>query len=719
MFPRLLLLILTSIVFNAFASEAEQCGSCHQKQLSDWLTSDHSKAMDVASEATVKGDFDNAVFEHFNQKATFFKRDGKFFIRFEENEQTTNYEVSYVFGHYPLQEYLIKTERGKMQVFPFAWDSREESNGGQKWYPIYPDEEISQQDRLHWLQPLQNWNGMCADCHSSGLQRNYDSERDSFETVWNEVNVSCQSCHGNLDEGHYGKKETPHSALTKNEQKNIGNWLLGEGEKIASWNGPKRDNSFMDSCFACHSLRAPLTDGITPSKPFLSQFKPALLTTPQYHVDGQIQDEVYVYGSFLQSKMYEAGVNCNDCHNPHTAKVKVEGNGLCLQCHKASEFDVVKHHRHEPDTEGSQCISCHMPTNTYMGVDKRRDHSFHIPAPSVSEKFDTPNACNSCHEDKSTKWAKDNLVKWHGAPASPHPAQMQYMLLLSGERLTPNRHLALAKNTSLPAIKRATVVSLLPNTLQALPYNYAKVLASDNSPLVRLAFADVSFLVDKNKRHQLLKPLLNDQFKAIRIASAEQLIALGEVSLISTNVLSEMSEASEQALWRGEGNLNASLVYANTGNFDKAKELLQAGISKDPFFEPNYINLANLYRSLGKEHVEASTLKNGLKNNPQSALVNYAEGMRLIRAQDIETAVIHLTRANELEPRNSNYLYILILALDKAGNTHRAVEILKDKIKAVDNQFELLQLGLNFSQKLGLRIEYTHFQNELKKAQSK
>ncbi|WP_269520662.1 multiheme c-type cytochrome [Alteromonas sp. BMJM2] len=717
MFRQLLLLILTGIVLNAFAGEPEQCGSCHQEQLSDWLKSDHSKAMDVATEATVKGNFDNLVFEHFNQKATFFKRDGKYFIKFEENEHTTDYEVSYVFGHFPLQEYLIKTDSGKMQVFPFAWDSREKSIGGQRWYPIYPDEEISQQDRLHWLQPLQNWNGMCADCHSSGLQRNYDSERDSFKTVWNEVNVSCQSCHGKLSNGHYKKSKTSHSALTKDEQKNIGNWLLGENDDIASWTGPERDNRFMDTCFACHSLRTPLTDGIDPSEPFLSQFKPALLSTPQYHVDGQIRDEVYVYGSFLQSKMFEAGVNCNDCHNPHTAKVKVEGNGLCLQCHKSSTFDDVKHHRHEPDTAGSQCVNCHMPTNTYMGVDERRDHSFHIPTPSLSEKFDTPNACNGCHEDKSAKWAKDSLIDWHGAPTSPHPTEMQYMRLLSGERLTANRHIALAKNSSLPDIKRATVISLLPNTLQTLPYNYAKVLASDSSPLVRLAFADISFLVDRNKRSQLLKPLLQDQFRAIRIASAEQLIASGEVSLVSSTVLSEMTESSQQTLWRGEGNLNASLVQANLGNFDKAEEFLKAGISRDPFFEPNHINLANLYRSLGKDHLEGSTLKDGLEANPQSSLMHYAEGMRLIRAQDIDTAIIHLTKANNIEPSNSNYLYILMLALDKAGDTKGAIEILKDKVSSVNNQFELLQLGLNFSQKLGLRIEYMHFKKELEKAQ--
>lgn len=714
---RVWLICLLLVALQCFANNAEQCGDCHREVFNDWLESDHNKAMDVATDTTVLGDFSNVTFEHFNQKATFYKKAEKFFVKFQEGEKKTNYEVSYVFGHFPLQEYLIKTENGKMQVFPFAWDSRDKSSGGQKWYPIYPDEEISSKDRLHWLQPLQNWNGMCADCHSSGLKRNYDSEKDSFNTVWDEINVSCQSCHGRLNNDHYSNDPSSHSVLSENEQKNIGNWLLGEGEKIASWSGPERDNGFMERCFACHSLRTSLTDGISPSDPFLSQFKPALLTTPQYHVDGQIRDEVYVYGSFLQSKMFEAGVNCNDCHNPHTAKVKVEGNGLCLQCHKASAYDDITHHRHKPKTEGSKCVNCHMPTKTYMGVDERRDHSFHIPAPHLTDKFGTPNACNNCHEDKGAQWAQDNVNNWRGATPPSHPAEMQYMLLLSGEKLTLNSHFSLAKNTALPDIKRATVVSLFPASVQNLAYTYAKMLANDESPLVRLAFADISFLVDKGSRTQLLKALLADEYKAIRVTAAEQIIASGEISLISAKVLDELYEAAHQTLWRGEGNLNASLIHANQGNFDKAKAFLEAGISRDPFFEPNYINLANIYRSLGNSSLEASTLRKGLDTNKNSSLMHYAEGMRLIRSQDVKTAIIHFKAANDIDPNNSNYLYILSLALDKAGKTKQAIALLRSQTSAVVSSYELLQLGLNFSQKLGLSTEYAYFRKELEKVQ--
>ena len=707
------LLGLILISFHTFANESNACGECHKKELNDWLESDHNKAMEIATEATVKGDFNNATFKHYQQTATFSNKNGAFFIHFKENDSESDYEVKYVFGHYPLQQYLIETERGKLQVFPFAWDSRPSSQGGQRWYPNYPDENISPQDRLHWLQPLQNWNGMCADCHSSGLKRNYDQQNDTFNTVWNEINVSCQSCHGEMESSHYENNKTSHASLSEEEQKNLGNWLLGEGQKIAAWVGPQRDNAFMDNCFGCHSLRTPLNDGIVPNEPFLDQFKPSLLRIPQYHVDGQISDEVYVYGSFLQSKMYQAGVNCSDCHNPHTAKVKVEGNGLCLQCHKAASYDVEQHHHHKPNTDSAMCVNCHMPSNTYMGVDERRDHSFKIPAPDMSERFDIPNACTGCHQEQSNQWANKKLQEWHGTNSHTSQAEIHYMELLSGHIFSQTRHMALAKNTSLPPIQRATVVSLMPNTFQQLPLNYASILAKDPSPLVRLAFVDISYLVNEYQREGVLSPLLKDNVKAIRIAAAEQLIALGATQSVSKDIIQEVMNASQQTLWRGEGNLNASLIHANQGNYDKAKEYLEQGISKDPFFEPNYINLANLYRSFGNNASEQAVFKQGLDANPNSALLHYGEGMRLIRTQHLKTAISHLEQAYELEPGNDNYLYILALALDKAGDTNIAIQKIRSCMSSIDNKQQLLSLGLNFSQKLGLRTEYFYFRKQL------
>jgi hypothetical protein len=116
------------------------------------------------------------------------------------------YPIKYTFGHFPLQQYLAETALGKLQVLPFAWDSRSKEQGGQRRYHNYSDEEIRPQDRLHWRQPLKNWNGMCADCHSDGLIRGYKSQKNSFNTQFDNINVGCVSCHGDMS--NHGQQST-------------------------------------------------------------------------------------------------------------------------------------------------------------------------------------------------------------------------------------------------------------------------------------------------------------------------------------------------------------------------------------------------------------------------------------------------------------------------------------------------------------------------------
>jgi predicted CXXCH cytochrome family protein len=111
---------------------------------------------------------------------------------------------------------------------------------------------------------------------------------------------------------------------------------------------------------------------------------PALLEPGLYHADGQIDGEVHEYGSFLQSRMHAFGVACSNCHDPHSAKLRAEGNALCAQCHLPEKFDLAAHHHHLPGSTGAQCVDCHMPTKNYMVVDARRDHSIRLPRPDWS-----------------------------------------------------------------------------------------------------------------------------------------------------------------------------------------------------------------------------------------------------------------------------------------------------------------------------------------------
>lgn len=700
-------------VSNSNSGEVN-CVACHQSAVSAWQQSDHAKAMAIATDKTVLGNFNNSTTTHFSQSARFYKNNQQFFMELKLGEKSTSYQIQYTFGHYPLQQYLTKTSDGKFQVLPYSWDSRPEKSGGQRWFVINDNSEILQTDRLHWQQPLQNWNGMCADCHSDGLKRNYNAEKAVFDTKFDNINVGCQSCHADMTE-HASKNKQTNGLVAKNSRNQpeiVNKWLRKVGEKTASWHGKKRDNSFMDTCFACHSFRSPVTDGIDPSKAFLDQFSPSFITYPLYEVDGQIKEEVFVYGSFLQSKMYKAGVNCIDCHDPHTMQVKAQDNGLCLQCHSAEEFNQVSHFKHEVGSAGSMCVNCHMPTARYMGVDDRRDHSFKIPRPDLSIKHNTPNACTNCHEDKDNLWAANTLKAWHGKPKTLSITYADFLTLQKGLPLNMNQHLAIIEDESLNDIVRATAIAALPNTTTELPNHLIKPWVASNKPLIRLAIAKTGHLVPKNQRHLDFSRLLSDEYQSIRVAAANHLVGNLNVDVkLLKSAFNELMTANDINKWRGEGHLNDSLVQFTLGKPNKVIAALKNAIKVDPYFSSSYINLADIYKALGDTVNEAKVFQQVLNAAPNDGLVHYSYGLFLIRNKAKEDAVAAFKQAVALDPSNSQFIYLYALAQDSLGNTELALNELKNLIKEVNNPRQLAQLGMSFAQKLKDRNSFQYFRN--------
>src|SRR5262249_38939425 len=171
--------------------------------------------------------------------------------------------------------------------------------------------------------------------------------------------------------------------------------------------------------------------------------------------------EVYEYGSFIQSRMFRAGVTCSDCHEPHGLRLRADGNAVCAQCHLPAKFDTAAHHHHAPATEAARCVSCHMPSRTYMLVDPRRDHSFRVPRPDLSAAIGTPNACSGCHRNQPPRWAADWIGRWYG-PSSPSRRAHFAPALDAGRRglLTASKDLAaLVSDPAQPAIARATALA--------------------------------------------------------------------------------------------------------------------------------------------------------------------------------------------------------------------------------------------------------------------
>ena len=174
-------------------------------------------------------------------------------------------------------------------------------------------------------------------------------------------------------------------------------WTISADTGNAQRTPPGRPAREVEMCGRCHARRGQFSDDYVHGRPLGDTHRVALLEDRLYHPDGQIRDEVYEYGSFLQSKMFHRGVTCSDCHDPHSLKLRAPGYQVCLGCHAAHKYAAPTHHFHQPGSRGADCIGCHMPTTTYMVVDPRHDHSLRVPRPDLSVKLGVPNACTRCH----------------------------------------------------------------------------------------------------------------------------------------------------------------------------------------------------------------------------------------------------------------------------------------------------------------------------------
>ncbi len=311
--------------------------------------------MDHATDKSVLGDFSDATFDHYGVRSRFFRKDGKYLVETDGPDgKLATFEIKYTFGLDPLQQYLIEFPDGRLQALSIAWDSRPKDVGGQRWFHLYPDEEIKHGDILHWTKLNQNWNFMCAECHSTGVRKNYDAANDRFATSFAEISVGCEACHGQGSRHAawararqswwpFGKSEDPKMGLLIwfDERRGI-SWPIrpATGNAVRSF-PPATLRKEVETCGLCHARRGAFSEDWLPGRPLSDTHAVSPLARGLYHADGQMRDEVYNYGSFKQSKMFAAGVTCGDCHEPHGAKLRAPGDGACLQCHAADKYAAV------------------------------------------------------------------------------------------------------------------------------------------------------------------------------------------------------------------------------------------------------------------------------------------------------------------------------------------------------------------------------------------
>lgn len=726
------LLLATMATFTpALATEAGQssasatfvgtaaCAGCHESEHAQWQGSHHDLAMQKPTPATVLGDFDGASFKYFGMTTDFFIRDDRYMVRTDGPDgKPTEYEVAWVFGVEPLQQYLLPMEDGRLQTLSVTWDSRPLAEGGQRWYHLYPDEEIRHDDPLHWTGPYQNWNTRCAECHSTDVHKNYNASTRRFATTFFEEDVGCEACHGpgskHIDLAGSGIKSGLQTDLSAR-----GQWEFPEGEAIARRRTPLTDRLQVDSCARCHARRGTLGD-YEHGKPISDTHRLSLLGQPLYHHDGQILDEVYVYGSFVQSKMFQAGVVCSNCHEPHSNQLRAKGNAVCAQCHKPAVFDSPEHHHHPAGTASAQCVNCHMPSQTYMGVDDRRDHSMRIPRPDLSVTIGTPNACNQCHEQESPQWALSALRNWgvRLGDTGAHPAVAMAELQSGDNRGIPTLLKLASDNTASP-IWRATALERVSAGGNRQAVDIAQVLLGSSDPLLRASAVRSVQALPPSQRYVSLRPLIQDPVAGVRMEVALSLadVPLNELPPEAQQDLlalfAEYKTIQRQHLDMPSINMQLGIFNIRRGDFPAAETAYREALSLNPQLVSAHLNLADLLRGQGRESEARAQLESALAVNPQSGDAMHALGLLEARAGEREAALKWLANAAELETMGSRHRFVFAVAQHDFGDVPGALITLRQLHSALPTDEEALLALVNYSAETGNRNMAGRYANKL------
>lgn len=638
------------------------CQSCHPAQVEAWRGSHHHLAMALPTEPAVLGDFDDASLQSDAEHTRFFRTGDAYWIRTPGADGVpADHRVAYTFGVEPLQQYLLRLSDGRLQAHGAAWDVPR-----QRWFHLYDGDGVDHRHRLHWTGAQQNADFMCIECHTTGFERSYDPNTDTYDSRWHALGVGCQACHGPASEHlRWAKARAP-----------------GQGKGFPQ--------AAIESCASCHSRRTPLGDG--DGEDLLDAYLPMILTADLYEVDGKILGEVFEYGSFRQSRMHAAGVACSDCHDAHGAELRAPGDAVCVQCHntaatpvragihgsglQARDYTDASHHHHAEGSSGAACVACHMPGKLYMGNDLRRDHSFSSPHPPQALALGHSDACLGCHQGERDA-VLAAFARWY-PDAPPRDAGYARALHAARQGVSADGLLAQLARHDLPDIRRATLLAELPAYPSAGARRAVLEGLQDSSPLVRrTAVEQLAALFSEAERLRILPLLQDDPVRAVRLAASWELLQLPTSD--PRGVIAEYERVQNGMLERAESHLNLAGVYQRTGREAEVEPALLRALHLDPNFTPARIFLAEWReRALGDAAGAARLLDEALERAPTEAPLWHARGLMRVRQGARAEALAALRRAHELAPEDATYGYVLAVALRDTGHPNDALALLRE-----------------------------------------
>lgn len=655
----------------------ESCKKCHKTEHHEWKKSDHFMSMLLPGDSTVFGDFNNVTFTADGVTSKFFRKGEKFFINTEgEDGKNHDFEVKYVFGYKPLQQYLVQFPRGRLQVPRLSWDVDKK-----KWFNQYAGQKIASHDWLHWTGNSQNWNTMCASCHSTNLHKNYDTQTDTYKSSYSIINVSCESCHGG-GQNHIDYIANDYSSKSK---------VIGSYLKLGKKSGQLEQ---IITCAPCHARTSEISAAHIESTDIMDNYIPQIPGTEFFYADGQVKEEDYIYTSFLQSKMFSKGVKCSDCHNPHSTRLKrAIGNQTCIECHSPKKYDVPTHTFHTSG-KGTECVNCHMPGKIYMGNDLRHDHSFRVPRPDLSVTYGTPNACSNCHADKSNKVLAAAVVKWYGPNRKYHFGDD----LIPGSKLDENSEVALTRlinNKEVPNIIKATAVFYLGSIQTETSLNTLLDCIQNNDSQIRYRVLRSLANFRPSSWIDAVGPLLSDKVRAVRIAAADLYITIPKEQIpdqYSSSFLSAQKELKSLLVYQTDfavGNIMMADYYLKLKEYDNAEKFYWKGLKKDDQANYALLNLSVVYNLQGKNDKSMEVLEKAKKNDPKNERIYYNLGLLYNEMNNKPEAEKQFAKAVELKSNNPRVYYNYGLMLNERGMSKEAENVLKKGIVLNPSSSEL------------------------------
>ncbi len=645
------------------AMKSGDCRSCHEDIYKSWAGSHHALANRVVDPQRDADAF--AVAQEFSAHGIDYRvewKDGR--PAFTEKRPGTSavetYIAEFALGHTPIRQYVVPQAGGRWQAAELTFDP-----GKKEWFNVFADERRQRGEWGHWTGRGMNWNSMCAHCHMTGYQKNYDPVADIYTTKWREHGVGCTQCHGDLPAGHF-------DPARKNLPPRPANYTAADLKRA------------QETCAPCHARNELLTGSLVPGAPYHDHYRLTLPTEASvFYPDGQMRDEDFNYTGFLTSRMGgKAGVTCLDCHDPHSGKTKLpaSNNALCLQCHGPSPrnnapiIDPLAHSHHAAGSTGAQCVSCHMPTTTYMQRDPRHDHGFTKPDPLLTKELGIPNACNRCHTDKDADWAITHTDQWHGAKMdSRQRARARASAAAqAGAPDAAEKLLALIGSEDVPAW-RATLLLLTrgyanqPRVLEA-----ARAAAGDADPLVRSAAAQV--LSSSPQGAAALRPLLNDATRLVRLDAAWPLSAeLPPDSAARRELDAYLAVSADQP----SGRLRIGQDLFNRGRAGEAEAQLRKAAAWDANSPGIHETLGLILNETGKPAEAAASLWRAAQLAPAEAGFAFNAALAFAAARKLPDAELALRETVRRAPTHDRAWYNLGLLLAQTNRAADAITALQ------------------------------------------